>query len=493
MKKLLQYTVLLLGTGLFSACAKYLETAPDMRAEVDSPEKVSELLTSAYPRASYIPFLEAMSDNAGDKGSAAGSNVYINSDPWMFLDVRNRNVDSPDFYWYACYAAIAASNRALHVIEQADDPEAYRSHRGEALVARAYAHFMLVTLYAKSYNPITADSDPGIPYVEEPEETVLKRYERHTVSYVYDRIERDLLEGLQLIDDNRYSVPTYHFTTSAAHAFASRFYLFKQSYARVVQHASLVFPADAAVDYLRPINSVAYRSMEYLSKQANYTLASNPANLLLVEAPSLWGRSFTGYRYGFTQSLLSELFFSGNVTGGQYAYMIYGGTELVYNMPKFREHFVRTDINANFGVPYNIIPLLTAEEVLMNRAEAYAMLGEYDAAIADLNTFASQKVFVSDNQPVYVPQLHQITPAKLSNFYNTPILQSSIVQAVLDFKRREFLFEGLRHLDILRHDLPVTHVTFDGSDTYRLGPNDPRRALQLPQEVILQGMEQNPR
>ncbi|XLL74012.1 RagB/SusD family nutrient uptake outer membrane protein, partial [Myroides odoratimimus] len=37
--------------------------------------------------------------------------------------------------------------------------------RAEALLARAYNHFMLVNLWAKHYNPATAESDLGIPYV----------------------------------------------------------------------------------------------------------------------------------------------------------------------------------------------------------------------------------------------------------------------------------------------------------------------------------------
>ena len=493
MRQLFNYILLLTGVALVSGCSKFLETAPDMRAEVDSPEKVSELLTSAYPRASYIPFLESMSDNAGDKGAAAGSAVYINSDPWMFLEVRDRNVDSPDFYWYACYSAIAASNRALAIIENATDKEAYRAQKGEALVARAYTHFMLVTLYARVYNPITSQTDPGIPYVTEPEETVLKKYERHTVQYVYDNIEKDLIEGLALLDDSKYKVPKYHFTTTAAHAFAARFYLFKRSYDKVILHASAVFPASNEVQMLRPTNEIAYRSMEYFSKQSDYTMATNSANLLLAEVPSLWGRNFASYRYGLSQNLLAELLYGGNPTGGQYAYMIYGGTELVYNMPKFKEHFVRTDINANYGIPYNVVPLFTAEEVLLNRAEAYAKLGEFDKGIKDLNSFASKKVFVSDDHPAYYPELHTITGSKLSRFYNTTSLEEGIVSAVLGFKRIEFLFEGLRYLDIIRHGLPVKHISNDGSHTYLLGPNDPRRILQLPQEVVLQGMEQNPR
>ncbi|SEL99968.1 SusD family protein [bacterium A37T11] len=477
---------------LWSGCSKFLETTPDMRTDVDTPEKIAELLTSAYPRGSYIPFMESMSDNAGDKGDAAGAGEYVNMDPWKFDEVRDRNQDSPDYYWYACYEAIRAANQALASIEAANDSYDYSAQRGEALVARAYAHFMLVSLYAHSYDPSTAATDPGIPYVTEPEEEVLKKYERKTVAYVYDMIEQDLETGLLLIDDNAYKVPKFHFTQSAAHAFASRFYLFKRSYQKVVDHASQVFPTGGFAGKLRAVNDPQYRDMEYYNKQAWFSQSENPANILLVEAVSVWGRNYSAYRYGLSTAQVN-LYFGNNVTGGSYAYMIYGGTELVYNIPKFREHFVKEGLNATYGTPYNTIPLFSAEEVLMNRAEAYAMLGNYDQAVADLNTFASTKVFASQDNPVYDPAAYAITTAKLQFFYGSGSLQDNIISAVLDFKRREFMHEGLRYFDILRHNLPVTHVSNDRSETYFLGPNDLRRTLQLPQEVVLSGIEANPR
>jgi len=89
-------------------CSDYLEHLPDQRAELNSPEKVAELLASAYPRANYITFLEALSDNSEDK--ALTTSDIINSEPWQFSDVQSRNEDTPDFYWQAAYAAIAASN-----------------------------------------------------------------------------------------------------------------------------------------------------------------------------------------------------------------------------------------------------------------------------------------------------------------------------------------------------------------------------------------------
>ena len=488
----MKFNILIVFALLATSCSKYLETDPDLRTHLDDPVKIGELITSAYPRANYIPFMEAASDNAGDKGAAAGSGSAVNRDPWMFNDVQSVDEDSPTFYWYATYKAIAAANQALKAIDDLGNPKETISMKGEALIARAYAHHMLVSLYAKFYVPGEANDAPGVPYVTKPETEVITAYDRSTVNEVYKLIEKDIVEGLPLLDDNRYRVPKYHFTKASAHAFATRFYLFKGDYEKALEHANASLGQDIGVA-VRAINSSAFRSMEYYDKQFWYTSDSNPSNLLLVEAKSLWGRSLAGYRYGLTTPLMSELIYASNVTGGSYAYTIYGGTELVYNIPKFRETFITENINAEFGDAYNMIPLFTADELLLNRAELYARLNQFDKSIADLNAFASKKIYTSQNNPVYNPSAHNITLSKVNSFYKSSDTKENLINAVLDFRRREFLFEGLRWFDILRFNIVVTHSSQDRLNTYVLGLNDPMRLFQVPDEVVLSGVQKNPR
>ncbi|MBS1563757.1 MAG: RagB/SusD family nutrient uptake outer membrane protein, partial [Bacteroidetes bacterium] len=146
-----------------TGCKKYLETAPDNRTNLDTPEKVAQLLGTAYPQGNYMAFAEAISDNMNDKG-IGGLDLTV-LDPYMFKDVADNQQDSPEFYWNACYSAIAAANQALQSSRSASDTTKYKSEIGEALVARAYAHFMLVNFFSKTYDAATAASDPGIPYV----------------------------------------------------------------------------------------------------------------------------------------------------------------------------------------------------------------------------------------------------------------------------------------------------------------------------------------
>jgi hypothetical protein len=484
MKKILSYTtfILLLGT---TGCKKFLEKSPDNRAVLNSPDKVSQLLGTAYPQANYMAFCESISDNVADKG--IGALERTNIDPFYFNDVANNQEDSPEFYWNACYAAIAAANQALEICTNAKDPDSYAAQKGEALVCRAYAHFMLVTFFSKVYDPTTAASDPGIPYVLKPEKIVFDQYERKTVQYVYDMIEKDLTEGLPLIDDKLYSVPRYHFTKAAAHAFATRFYLFKRQYAKVVEHASTVFPSNNVVAMLRPWNT-EYRILTYNELWARYAKATEPANLLLVETQSVWARNYIGVRYGLDAEKSNEIILAPNVTGGTriFRYQLYTGGTNNYFIPKVNEYFVRESINAEIGFAYVMVPLFTAEEVLFNRAEANVFLNNIPDVLTDLNAYASTRIYN------YSAASHTITASKIRNFYRTNDAQQGTLSAVMDFKRAEFVQEGMRWFDLLRYKIPVIHHTVEGP-TLTLGANDPMRVFQIPDVAKLAGIAQNPR
>ena len=488
MKRIILYASLLSAVVL-AGCKKYLDKEPDNRTRITTPDQIAQLLTTAYPQGNYIMFTESMSDNAEDKG--AGGTGYdfvdkINSQSYKYEVVESSpdDLDSPDFYWNSCYKAIAAANQALEYIEAAQNKDQLNAHKGEALVARAYSHFMLVTLFAKAFDPATAASDPGIPYVTAPEKTVLAQYERKTVAYVYEMIEKDLLAGLPLINDQIYgTAPKFHFNKKAAAAFAARFYLFKRDYNSVVKYATQAL-GTTATESLRNWNTTL-TNLQYYELEAEYTKSSEPGNLLLQEANSIWGRAYPSIRYGLGQQVANLLLLSRNVTGWVYAYDLYGANPEVYNIPKFYEHFVRENLNANSGQPYNTIPLFTGEEALLNRSEAFVRLNNSNAAINDMNAF------ISKNIDSYDPATDNVDVQKIVAFYGgSPA--NAMIMAVLDFKRAFFLHEGMRWFDILRLKIPVVHMTKEGQ-RIELTPDDKRRILQLPVLTKQAGLEPNSR
>lgn len=479
---------------LFSllGCNDFLSTEPDStRATLKTPEQVSQLLTTAYPQGGYVAFSEAMSDNAGDKG--VGTDDRVNRGSYLFevVDAPLTVEDSPDMYWAKAYRAIAASNLALKVISEAADPSVFAAQKGEALVARAYAHFMLVSFFSKFYDPSTASTDPGIPYVIEPEDVVIKQYERKTVAYVYEMIEKDLLEGLPLIKDVSYTVPKYHFNIAAANAFASRFYLVKRDYAKTLSYANAVFPAGDIASNLRPWNT-DYLPLTYDALFKRYTRASEPANLLLVETSSVYGRYVATYRYGLTNAKWSEINQISGLTGtsADWAYPIFTQGDGNLLIPKLTEYFVKQSVNAEIGDPYVMVPLFTAEEVLFNRAEANLYLGNGTATLADINLFMSKRL------RSYNAATMNVTLAKIRSYYglsNTSQNNSlGLLISIADLRRIEFAQEGMRWFDMLRYGIDVEHTTKSGQKI-TINADDPKRVLQLPQSVVQSGLELNKR
>jgi tetratricopeptide (TPR) repeat protein len=69
--------------------------------------------------------------------------------------------------------------------------------KAEAYILRAYFHYLLVNFYAKAYNPATAASDGGIPYVKE-DNLISVPNKKSTVAEVYGNIVADLNAGLAL-------------------------------------------------------------------------------------------------------------------------------------------------------------------------------------------------------------------------------------------------------------------------------------------------------
>ncbi|GGM78707.1 hypothetical protein GCM10010967_08030 [Dyadobacter beijingensis] len=489
MKAIKRYKKLILILPLLAlaGCEDFLSKEPDStRAIINTPKQVSQLLTTAYPQAGYIVFSEGMSDNVADKGQGQDDKTNRGSFLFEIVEATVDEQDSPDQYWAECYRAISVANEALDIISKMPNPAEYNAQKGEALLARAYAHFMLVNYYCQFFDPQATNDSPGIPYVTVPEDVVIKQYERGTVAGVYQAIEADLLEGLPLISDGTYTVPKYHFNLAAANAFASRFYLVKKDYQKVLQYANAAIPGSFA-ENMRPWNTT-YSSMSPAELFNIYSRATENANLLLVETSSTYGRYVASYRYGMTYAKWQEISASEQAIAGNasWAFPLYYRGDNNYFIPKLTEYFVRESVNAEIGLPYVMLPAFTVEEVLFNRIEANAYLNNTTASLADLNTYVSKRV------SNYDAATHRVTATSLNSYFRTGNARNNIIEAVLAFKRVEFVQEGMRWFDIQRYKRAVTHTTRAGS-VISVPAGDPRRVLQIPQTAAISGIQQNPR
>jgi hypothetical protein len=472
----------LLAFTLFG-CNDFLEKNPDNRVELNTVEKAAQLLTNAYPVGAYT-FTEWMSDNVT---FTTGTTILPeHTQSYLWEEVISDNQDTPSYYWSSAYEAIAHANEVLHVVDQLEGDFAKKNAlKGEAYLARAYAHFMLANLFCKPYNPATAATDMGLPYVTEPEKTFIKTYERGNLKAFYEKIEDDILDGLSYVDDSYYSNSgKYHFNTNAALALASRFYLFKGDFTKCIRYSS---------DMLRTTPGTFVSDIALLLEQApnanaftqSLTSPSLASNLLLVRNIT---NAHVNVGYWPSPSIFNGLFndnpWNDDDVRVSLKYPIYiRGSG--YGQGKYEMLFERSSLTSNVGLYYTISPVLRGEEVLLNRAEAYLYNDQLELAIADMQTFVNNRYATKPS----------VTINRLRSYYGVGNGVSGsliLLNYILEERRKEFLHEGLRWFDIRRYGMPVVHV-YD-NDIKFLEEDDDRKVILLPQSAIdVSKLEQNPR
>lgn len=479
-----------------ASCDSFLSEMPDDRTQLDSEPKIKELLVFAYPDRVPYTFLEAMSDNVTDNGN---STLYTRENEAYYQwedDIDQTLQDSPAGYWDACYTAISQANQALDAISKLEETNELLGVKAEALLARAYAHFQLVLIWAKAYDPATASTDLGVPYVNEIELELIKHYERNSVQEVYDLIEQDLLEGLKNIDKASYSaeVKKFHFDKNSARAFAARFYLYKGDWDKVLEYTNHLGSKPNVGNVLRDYVALVALGNEGL---LNYASSEPASNLLISTQPSWYRRTFIYDRYSCaTKFMQDEMFGNNNPYGKRYLYRLYSFSDDNRWVGKLHEYFKILNPTAGTGVGHLQTVLFGNDELYLNRMEALAMTNRIDEAIDELGYFIGNRV------EGYNPNTDILTLDKLKSMYPdaselyTPFYsltgdQATVVQAIAEARRREFIHEGHRWFDIKRFNLVVKHAMEGGNIV--LEKNDPRRAFQLPIHVRNSGMAANPR
>jgi starch-binding outer membrane protein, SusD/RagB family len=466
---------------MFSGCDDFLSENPDNRVELNSVEKAAQLLTNAYSSGSYS-FTEWMSDNVSY--TFGTQKLVEHEQAYKWEDFTGINQDTPAFFWSTTYEAIAHANEVLAVIDNLEGDEARKNAvKGEALLARAYGHFMLVNLFAKHYDEETADDDLGIPYVEEPETEFIKQYTRLTVEEVYEKIEEDLLDGLELVDESYYANSgKYHFTRGAGLAFASRFYLFKREYNKVIQYSTELLGADPGI-YVKDIPLLLQQRINTEDYIRLYHSPTDNSNLLLIRQVSNFHIPSLGHWP--SRTLYSQIFENnpfGLLDERQDPAWVAGENGL--SATKFEFLFERSSLTSNVGLNYTIFLGFRGEEVLLNRAEAYIFANQLTNALNDLKHLASRR---------YREYNNDLTIERIRNYYGSGNDRLATLFYIIDERQKEFMHEGIRWFDIKRFQFEVNHVLPNGQ-TITLDADDDRQVLQIPQSAIdIGGLKPNPR
>ena len=521
MKKYIGFSIIALGLTLTS-CDDWLDKLPDNRMELQTPSDVSNLLVSAYPSAHPAYLLEMYSDNTDDCVNPSWSEASrFQAQAYKWEDITETGEDeSPQELWNKHYLAIASANAAIDLIEGKGSPAEYSEQLGEALLCRAYAMFQLSTVFCKAYNPATASTDLGLPYPTHPEKVVGTVYTRGTMEDLYGQIDKDLQRGLPLVSSN-YSKPKFHFNTDAAKAFAARFYLYKGDFAKAITYATEVLGADPTAK-ARDWDAYKALNMNQQIRPEAWVSADEKCNFLLQTVYSEWGAISGPYLYGekyahsyritYDEDIASKGPFS--AANSTFKQRVWSNTALANLFHrKVPYEFEYTDLQAGIGFAHAEYAVFTTEQLLLERAEAYALSGELQKAVDDYNTIMKiyqkyPKTFTLKQIVDFYNGVNYYTPKKatVKKHFVKPVYtidaegsdQEALLQAILHLRRIMEVGEGYRMQDVKRYGIVIyrrqTNTSFTISAvTDSLTVDDPRRAIQLPQDVITSGLEPNDR
>lgn len=525
-----------------SACNDFLDKMPDSRATIDSEEKVLNLLVSAYPKNTYNMCAEFLSDNVDDYGSIKSSNQFQQElYSWKPVTTAETN-ENPGAVWGNAYKTIAAANQALSAINDLGGPNTpkLKAAKGEALLCRAYGHWVLVNLFCMPYNTNYGDA-LGVPYMEKAETELNPKYSRGTVSEVYEKMIADIEAGVPLIDDAAYSVPKYHFNYKAACCFASRVYLFHEDWDNAIKYATMALGSDPAsqlrdLDYLasyprNPLNDIS-KAYNATSVKANYlvSVGFSDAGVTFCNYGSrnryTHGKSVAIYETCETSSpAMSPL---GAKEGWKIRTSIFTSSTGRYLLPRVPYLFEYTDPVQGIGYIHSMFVVASGDEALLNRAEAYIMKKDYTSALADMNLWAKNQLTSSYYRVLtedsindwadglgYDMDIADATKPEGPNNVNRTAkkhlypgfaiesgTQENMIHSILFMRRVEFLHLGMRWFDTRRYGITLYRRLID-QDAEKIvkitdkmsdeNTRDPRRCMQLPPDVIAAGLTPNPR
>ena len=538
-----------------TACDDYLDVVPDTRVKLETVEQCRMLLVTGYNDYSYSAIGELSSDNVDDNNAPSSTGVrynrpsYAQTDDELYAwqDVKSgMGSDTPSGVWTGCYGAIACANAVLEALDKLDaegkvadtERDKFNAVKGEALLIRAYHHFILTSIFCMPYSGPN-QTDPGITYITSPETKVSPQYDRGTVAQDYEMIEKDLLAGIDLINDNFYEIPKYHFNKRAAYAFAARFFLFKRDYSNVLKYADLVFEGNDPLAMMNDIWGKSSQFYEVANIGKYYTSIERPGVFMCLSNYSTWRRR-VGYRYTLNREakrctvegpgptwrtcrwVRSQYTDEFNKTFAMHpcfrGFCYYSGDSEwgTFFVGTMCEQFEYTDKIQGIGYAHMVSAEFTAEETLLCRAEAKAFMNDLPGCLADLKVWDDAHrngLSTSDTR-----NMIEMNDENLRWFYDndnnaenfgivkdihidevcpnsTYPLTADItpyVQCVQHFRRIDQVHTGMRWFDIKRLGLEITHkIGRNGVD--KLVTLDKRYAIQIPTEVLSAGVEPNPR
>jgi tetratricopeptide (TPR) repeat protein len=450
-KRILWILPSLLFVISFLSCKKYLDKKSDDTLVI--PQTLNDFQ-------GLLDDITIMNVNTPSRGEASSDDYFItkatfDTRPPLYQDAYTWTPDEYFFQndWSLNYNPVYNANLCLEGLDKIQKTTANESQwnniKGSAFFFRAYSFLNLCWIYAKAYDPQTYNNDLGIALRLNSDFNIPSV--RASVKESYDQVISDAKQAVLYLPDNSQNVMRP--SKAAAYGLLARAYLSMREY-------------DSAGKYAGEALQLKNNLLDYNNAAEVNINASVPFKPYNTEIIFYSEMNTDTYVHSTTKSFIDTVLYS-YYSDSDLRKTAFFSPSAGYH--KYKGSYLATTNHCFTGI--------ATDELYLIRAECSARAGNADAALADLNTL-------------------------LINRYKTgafiPVTASSPQEAlsiILTERRKELTMRGLRWIDIKRLNKEGAGIVLEriiGDKTYTLQPNDPRYALPLPADIILNtGMQQN--
>ncbi len=456
----LKYMMFLVLLIITSACTDFLDEVDQDKLVPEKTDHYAALLLKEFNK-EYPIFktIDYMTDNMTEVDYALSDTKVSRKTVYTWqreieIDEEGDELSSINRAWREIYEDIAITNYVIEQIDDADGEQEEKDYiKGEAYFVRAHSYFNLLNLYGQPFSDETADADLGVPL--RTNIAVEQVYYRNTVRECYNQIEEDLTLATELIANSGIEKSKWHPDVNTCNLLMSRVKLYQKNWDEAIDYATMVI-SNGSLARMNAANVfVSEDNIEIL--YSFYTLSP----VFTSSSQSVTGYSSSPELYNLYQDedARKVAFFGINTVG----------TEDYYITKKYSSDFTELGYG-NYRV----------SEAYLNRAEAYAQLGQTGEAINDVAALLQRRY--SDMSVVEFPEA-----------------QAEVLDFILTERRKELCFEDhhrwfdLRRMENrpeIKHVFTLVNSSAQkyGVETYTLLSDDPNYTLPIP----LQERENNP-
>lgn len=349
-------------------------------------------------------------------------------------------------FFIKSYSIIYNTNTIIANIDNVKDASSVQKNRlmADAYTIRALAHFDLVRVFAQGYNFTPNASHPGITIRNQLVPVLTPVSDVQTCKQVFDQVTSDLDSAMLLYpnsarvfnigDDKTYC------SADAAKALQSRVALYKNDFSKVIALSTDLISSNK-YQLISNGNYVASWKQRNISTESIFELAFGDRT----------GGSLGDY-YNASNSLFGQMATSNDLLGLYSNEDVRAQSSMYVKATVNGKDYFFTRKYQGMNDSANNVKIIRLSEIYLNRAEAYAESDQLIEALADLNVIRKR---ANPTAPDFVSAD-----------------KATVINEILDERRRELCFEGHTFFDLsrkkknlVRTDCTSTQCSFNYPNT----------------------------